>query len=201
MAEDPLLTVSYLSPTSPLQNSATSTLLAKQGSIFPYIQDHSPLAAAYLSQAGSYLASLLPTQIFQYAQLNPAAIFMGIYWLYYSVLDATAALMLAPIWYGLWYGSTLLARTHPDATKIAIGIKAFGWISQFYGHGVHEGRAPALLDNLLGAVVLAPFFVFLEVIFHFGYRPQLQKELKNDVGKLVTKYRTDQAKAKRAKVQ
>ncbi|CDU23064.1 uncharacterized protein SPSC_01694 [Sporisorium scitamineum] len=178
---------------------ATSTLLAKQGSIFPYIQDHSPLAAAYLSQAGSYLTSLLPASIFQYAQLNYAAVFMGTYWLYYSVLDATAALMLAPIWYALWYGSTLLARTHPDATKIAIGIKALGWISQFYGHGVHEGRAPALLDNLLGAVVLAPFFVFLEVIFHFGYRPQLQKELKNDVGKLVTRFRTDKAKAKRDK--
>lgn len=180
-------------------NSATSTLLAKQGSIFPYVQDHFPLVAAYLSQGGSIIASVLPAQIFQYAQLNLAAVFMGSYWLYYSVLDATAALMLAPIWYGLWYGSTLLARTHPDATKIAIGIKALGWISQFYGHGVHEGRAPALIDNLLGAVVLAPFFVFLEVIFHFGYRPELQKELKNEVGKLVTKFRTDRAKAKRGK--
>lgn len=94
----------------------------------------------------------------------------------------------------------MLARTHPDATKIAIGIKAFGWISQFYGHGVHEGRAPALLDNLLGAVVLAPFFVFLEVIFHLGYRPELHKELKNEVGKLVTRFRTERAKGKRGKI-
>lgn len=163
------------------------------------MQDHSPLAAAYLSSAGSYLASVLPASLFQYAQLNLAAVFMGTYWLYYSVLDATAALMLAPIWYAIWYGSTLLARTHPEANKIAIGIKALGWIGQFYGHGVHEGRAPALLDNLLGAVVLAPFFVFLEVIFQAGYRPQLQKELKNNVAKLVTKFRTDKAKAKRAK--
>ncbi|GAK64099.1 DUF962-domain-containing protein [Moesziomyces antarcticus] len=178
---------------------ATSALLAKQGTIFPYVQDHFPLAAAYLSQAGSQLAAVLPAKTFEYAQLNLAAVFMGSYWLYYSVLDTTAALLLAPIWYALWYGSTVLARTHPDATKIAIGIKAFGWISQFYGHGVHEGRAPALLDNLLGAVVLAPFFVFLEVIFHFGYRPQLQKELKNDVGVLVTRFRTEKAKAKRGK--
>lgn len=107
--------------------------------------------------------------------------------------------MLAPIWYGLWYGSTFLARTRPDATKIAIGIKALGWISQFYGHGVHERRAPALLDNLLGAVVLAPFFVFLEVIFHFGYRQELQKELKNEVAILVTNFRTQKGKAKRGK--
>ena len=121
------------------------------------------------------------------------------YWLYYAILDATAALMLAPIWYALYYGSTFLARTHPDATKIAIGIKALGWISQFYGHGVHEGRAPALLDNMSGAVVLAPFFVWLEVIFHAGYRPQLQKELKNEVGKMVTQFRTKRAQVKRGK--
>ncbi|PWZ01590.1 DUF962-domain-containing protein [Testicularia cyperi] len=178
---------------------ATSSLLARQGSIFPLIQERSPIAAAYLSQAGSVLASLLPASIFQYAQLNWAAVFMGSYWLYYFILDATAAAMLAPIWYALWYGSTLLARTHPDALKIALGIKALGWVSQFYGHGVHEGRAPALLDNLLGAVVLAPFFVFLEVIFHFGYRPELQKELKNEVGKLVTKFRSERAQAKRGK--
>ena len=143
------------------------------------------------------MSSILPPAIFQYAQLNWAAVFMGLYWLYYSILDVTAALLLAPIWYALWYGATFLAQTHPEATKIAIGIEAFGWISQFYGHGVHEGRAPALLDNLLGAVVLAPFFVFLEVIFHLGYRPELQKELKNEVGKLVTRFRTEKAKAKR----
>ncbi len=57
----------------------------------------------------------------------------------------------------------------------------------------HEGRAPALLDNLLGAVVLAPFFVFLEVIFHFGYRPELQKELERG-GEVVTKHRMEKAK-------
>lgn len=163
------------------------------------IQEHSPLLAAYLSQLGSILSSLLPSSIFQYAQLNLSALFMGSYWLYYSILDTTAAFMLAPIWYGLWYGSTFLARTRPDATKIAIGIKALGWISQFYGHGVHERRAPALLDNLLGAVVLAPFFVFLEVIFHFGYRQELQKELKNEVAILVTNFRTQKGKAKRGK--
>ncbi|KAJ1029238.1 hypothetical protein NDA18_000625 [Ustilago nuda] len=177
----------------------TSALLAKQGSILPLIQEHSPLLAAYLSQLGSILSSLLPSSIFQYAQLNLSALFMGSYWLYYSILDTTAAFMLAPIWYGLWYGSTFLARTRPDATKIAIAIKALGWISQFYGHGVHERRAPALLDNLLGAVVLAPFFVFLEVIFHLGYRLELQRELKNEVAILVTKFRTQKGKAKRGK--
>ncbi|SJX65676.1 uncharacterized protein SRS1_25002 [Sporisorium reilianum f. sp. reilianum] len=178
---------------------ATSTLLAKSGSLLPWIEAHLPIVAALLSQVGSILASVLPAAVFQHAQLNLAAVFMGSYWLYYSVLDSTAALMLAPIWYAIWYASTALATFHPDAGKIAAAIETFGWISQFYGHGVYERRAPALLDNLLGAVVLAPFFIFLEVIFPLGYRPELQKQLKNDVGKLVTKFRTEKAQAKRGR--
>ncbi len=32
--------------------------------------------------------------------------------------------------------------------KVALVIHVFGWILQFIGHGVFEGRAPALLDSL-----------------------------------------------------
>lgn len=51
------------------------------------------------------------------------------------------------------------------------------WIAQFIGHGVYEGRAPALLDNLVQALFLAPFFVWMEVLFAFGYRPELKARL------------------------
>lgn len=53
-----------------------------------------------------------------------------------------------------------------------------------------EGRAPALLDNLLQAAVLAPFFVFIEVLFKFGYRPELQKRVNEAVEKEVKKFRS-----------
>jgi uncharacterized membrane protein YGL010W len=33
------------------------------------------------------------------------------------------------------------------------------------------------LDNLLQSLVLAPLFVWLHVLFVFGYRPALQKDL------------------------
>lgn len=33
------------------------------------------------------------------------------------------------------------------------------YLAQFYGHGVHEGRSPALLDNLFQALFMAPLFV------------------------------------------
>ena len=49
---------------------------------------------------------------------------------------------------------TLLTATayarQPDAVKVAAAVHIFGWLAQFYGHGVHERRAPAVLDSLLG---------------------------------------------------
>jgi len=74
----------------------------------------------------------------------------------------------------------------------------FSWIAQFLGHGLAEGRAPALLDNILGALVLAPFFVHLELLFMLGYRPELHKQLKNDVGKEIARLRREQAEKRRA---
>ena len=65
------------------------------------------------------------------------------------------------------------------------------WIAQFIGHGVYEGRAPALLDNLMQALVLAPFFVFMEALFKFGYRPELQKRVNDAVEKEVKKFKDE----------
>ena len=56
-------------------------------------------------------------------------------------------------------------------------LHVFSWIAQFYGHGVHEKRAPALLTNLLFAN-LAPFFVIFEILNGcFGYKegPEMDK--------------------------
>ncbi|CAH2040795.1 unnamed protein product [Thlaspi arvense] len=46
------------------------------------------------------------------------------------------------------------------------------WTGQFIGHGVFEKRAPALLDNLSQAFLMAPFFVLLEALQKvFAYEP------------------------------
>ena len=74
-----------------------------------------------------------------------------------------------------------------------IGIEIVAWIAQFVGHGAYEGRAPALLDNLVQAFVLAPFFVFMELLFMFGYRPELQKRVSNAVGKEIKKVKASKA--------
>lgn len=59
-----------------------------------------------------------------------------------------------------------------DKTKvnsIALGVHVVSWILQFVGHGKYEGRKPALLDNLVQALFLAPLFVWYEVLFKLGF--------------------------------
>ncbi|XP_047267528.1 2-hydroxy-palmitic acid dioxygenase mpo1-like [Capsicum annuum] len=53
---------------------------------------------------------------------------------------------------------------------VVLAAQLFCWTGQFVGHEVFEKRAPALLDNLTQAFLMAPFFVLLEVILSFfGY--------------------------------
>jgi len=80
---------------------------------------------------------------------------------------------------------------------IAGALNFVSWIAQFLGHGLAEGRAPALIDNLLGAVVLAPFFVHLEILFGMGYSPALRKQVKNSIGMEIARIRGEEAKNKR----
>jgi uncharacterized membrane protein YGL010W len=54
----------------------------------------------------------------------------------------------------------------------------------------------AHLNN--SAVVLAPFFVHLEILFALGYRPEMHKQLNNEIGKEITKLRKAQGDKRRA---
>jgi uncharacterized membrane protein YGL010W len=83
---------------------------------------------------------------------------------------------------------------NPTATnRWAIAINIVSWILQFIGHGKFEGRAPALLDNLFQAVFLAPLFVWLELLFKLGYRPELKSRVDTAVEIEVAKFRAKKA--------
>ncbi|GAA5823814.1 hypothetical protein JCM5353_006367 [Sporobolomyces roseus] len=113
---------------------------------------------------------------------------------YFILLEPMAGLLYAPILLTLAHLSNVLYSVHHDEAMKYAGIAfAMSWIAQFVGHGKFEGRAPALLDSLLQSLVLAVFFVWLEVLFYFGYRPQLFKRLQNRTGIEVTKYRREKA--------
>ncbi|CAG8975563.1 hypothetical protein HYALB_00005631 [Hymenoscyphus albidus] len=122
--------------------------------------------------------------------LNLSTIAALLYSGFYILLEPVAGTILLPIIIGWTAVSNYLVATYPTtANTYGIAAEIISWGAQFVGHGVYEGRAPALLDNLLQALVLAPFFVFMEFLFMFGYRPELQKRVNDAVEKEVKKFR------------
>ena len=114
-------------------------------------------------------------------------------------MEPVAGGCFAPILIGgTAYANHLTSTYGATANYIALGIHVFSWVAQFIGHGIFEGRAPALLDNLVQALFLAPFFVWLEVLFMFGYRPELKARLDSAIQKDISKFKEDSA-AKKAK--
>ncbi|OJT10541.1 hypothetical protein TRAPUB_12979 [Trametes pubescens] len=120
-------------------------------------------------------------------------VFVGIY---YYFLEPTAALIYTPEWLVIGLNAAAYARK-PDGLKNALLLHVASWVAQFSGHFFAEGRSPALLDNLLGALVLAPFFVHLEILFKLGYKPQLRENIHQSVKQTIADIKTSEAQAKK----
>ncbi|EIW73261.1 hypothetical protein TREMEDRAFT_26399 [Tremella mesenterica DSM 1558] len=113
---------------------------------------------------------------------------------YYIVLDPLAGTAYLPVAILFYLSATWLkvvapawlpfsSHAHPTAAPFGWTVFVVAWIAQFIGHGVFEHRAPALTDNLVQALVTAPFFVHMEFLFYvFNYRPEVQKRVKDAAG-------------------
>ncbi|KAE9587448.1 hypothetical protein Lal_00031812 [Lupinus albus] len=105
---------------------------------------------------------------------NFGFLFAVVYALFYAAMDIKAGSFAAFLTLLCWVGASFVASTlgFALAWKIVLAAQLFCWTGQFIGHGVFEKRAPALLDNLAQALLMAPFFVVLEVLQStFGYEP------------------------------
>ncbi|KAF1941047.1 DUF962-domain-containing protein [Clathrospora elynae] len=71
--------------------------------------------------------------------------------------------------------------------SIAVAVHVMSWVLQFIGHGKYEGRKPALLDNLVQALFLAPLFVWYEVLFKMGFYKGLKREVNEGIEAEVAK--------------
>ncbi|KAJ1899378.1 hypothetical protein LPJ66_002143 [Kickxella alabastrina] len=111
---------------------------------------------------------------------------------FYVILDPFAGLLTVPIIYAFLVTAQQFVLTTSNGIGVTVGLFVFSWVAQFVGHGVFEKRAPALLNNLVQALVMAPFFVFLEVLFICGYRPGLQREVRSEIGTRILKFRREQ---------
>lgn len=127
--------------------------------------------------------------------LNAGTIGAILYSGFYILLEPVAGSILLPLIISWTAFSNYLTSSHYsyNSNVGAVAVEIFAWIAQFVGHGVYEGRAPALLDNLVQALVLAPFFVFMELLFMFGYRPELQKRVSDAVEKEIKKIKAEKA--------
>merc|ERR1712141_396104 len=94
--------------------------------------------------------------------------------LYYLSLHFVSGLVTATLMYSAHFLFVKdLISSNENAFIILFSAHILGWIAQFIGHGVFEGRKPALMDNLLQGelhkLFAAPMFVTLEVLFMLGF--------------------------------
>ena len=106
---------------------------------------------------------------------------------------------------GLLWSLHLVASQHLAANQDAYTIEKNGettytlsdtalylhialWLAQFYGHGVQEGRAPALATNLFYSL-LAPFFVTFEFMNGvFGYKENEIKIINERINAYIAEF-------------
>ncbi|EQL00598.1 DUF962 domain-containing protein [Ophiocordyceps sinensis CO18] len=132
-----------------------------------------------------------------YLDLNLGTIFALAYASLYVLLEPVAGFVLAAFCIASTAFANHVRSENPRGTfEMALVVHVISWIAQFIGHGAFERRAPALLDNLVQAVFLAPMFVWLEVLFKLGYRKELQMRVEKRVEEEVAKFR---AQAKNGK--
>lgn len=137
--------------------------------------------------------------------ITTGSVVAWVYGLYYTALDWTLGIpafaflaiythIVRNIYLHLGT-SSLISKS--QFVQLAVGTHIVCWLAQFYGHAFHEKRAPALFDNLLQALVLAPFFVVYEIAFWLGYKLDVKKNMDNKAGKLVLEM-NQKAKHKKA---
>jgi uncharacterized membrane protein YGL010W len=127
--------------------------------------------------------------------LNVGTAAATLYSTLYILMEPVAGALFAPLLIGGTAFANYLTSTYgATANYWAAAINIACWIAQFVGHGKFEGRAPALLDNLVQAVFLAPFFVWFEILFSLGYRPELKRRIDLAVEQDIRKFRQNKAK-------
>lgn len=99
------------------------------------------------------------------AEVGVAAYILWYLYICPGPLGAAGAAFIYAIYRGaLWSREAYGA----GAWQPALAVHVVAWVLQFIGHGVFEGRAPALLDNLFQALFMAPIFVLIEVLMACG---------------------------------
>jgi uncharacterized membrane protein YGL010W len=111
------------------------------------------------------------------------------YSLYYVILDVVAGVTWC-IFVGIpvWISSEIFQQYSPENAWIwALLLHIFSWIVQIgIGHMYYEQRKPALLDSLFQSLLLAPLFVWFELLFFLGYRRDLYNNISDAIAEQIS---------------
>lgn len=118
-----------------------------------------------------------------------------LYGIFYFLVEQPG--IVGPIASGLVAGGYVVTKqlfeAHTEVIwKYALAIHIFCWVCQIVAHQVFEKRSPAFLDNIIGAVFMAPLFVLLEIFFPLGYKHSLHREVEKKVVKNIAEFRKAQ---------
>lgn len=110
-------------------------------------------------------------------------IIFGCYYLLLDLMVGLAATIMLII-------LCAIASIFTTAGLSALSLKLFiiffilGWIFQLIGHAI-EGNKPALLNNFIDSVFIAPFFITAEIFFLLGYKKDLEQAINDENEKEV----------------
>ena len=131
--------------------------------------------------------------------INISMITSLVYVVTYVLMDPIAGTLGAVmvLFLNQWTGQMVIAGApflgYPLWQPI-LAFHIFMWIVQFIGHGIFEGRAPALMDSWDQALITAPLFVVLEILFYVGYRKSFHKECMLEVEKEIGALKSGKSK-------
>jgi uncharacterized membrane protein YGL010W len=93
--------------------------------------------------------------------------------------------------------ATILDEHHSETSyRWALFAFVMGFYIQVHaGHYVFEKRKPALVDSFLEAMLAAPLFVWLEVIFALGFKQDMRTHVEGEAAKLIKQYNREKKKS------
>ena len=114
------------------------------------------------------------------------------YALFYLLLDPFAgASWSVCVGLPVWLGASALRQAYPSHAWLwAVYAHLFSWFVQIVpGHGYFEKRKPSLMDSFVQSLLLAPLFVWFELLFALGYRPELHADVSASARKSIASAR------------
>ena len=106
-------------------------------------------------------------------KLNTATVVAFLYTCYYFYLDYQIGKSWLYFFGIILYTSNLFILSKQNALEISIYLHILSWILQILSHRFIEGNQPALLTGIIQSFTMAPFFVYLEILFGLGYRKDI----------------------------